>query len=139
MFRRIMMPVDLAHAGRLEKALAVAADIARRHEAELTFVGVTGSEPGPVARTPDEFAAKLDAFAASAAESHGIPKTKAEAIRLHDVTADLDAALIEKARQIGADLIVIGSHVPGAMEFLIGSNAGHVAAHAPVSVFVVRG
>ena len=32
----------------------------------------------------------------------------------------------------------MASHRPGAGEYVFGSNAGHVAQHAPVSVFVVR-
>jgi nucleotide-binding universal stress UspA family protein len=139
MFRRIMVPVDLAHAARLERALAASADLARASGAELVYVGVTGSQPGTVARTFEEFRAKLDAFARATAERLGHPNARAEAIRLHDVTVDLDRALIAKAREIDADLIVMGSHVPGALEHLIGSNAGYVASHAPISVFVVRG
>lgn len=138
MFRRIMVPVDLAHADRIEKALEVSAEVARNHGAELVYVGVTSTEPGSVARSFDEFVAKLDAFGRATAERLGVANARTEAIRLHDVTADLDRTLIAKARELGADLVVMGSHVPGALEHLIGSNAGHVAAHAPMSVFVVR-
>ena len=138
MYARIMVPVDLAHADRLEKALGTAADLARHYGAGLTLVGATGTEPGPVARSPEAFAEKLDRFAAEAGERLGIG-IEASTLHLHDVSIDLDNALIHKAADIGADLIVMASHVPGAAAYLFGSNAGHVAQHAPVSVMVVRG
>jgi nucleotide-binding universal stress UspA family protein len=138
MFQRIMIPVDLAHPAHFERALDVAADLARRCGADLVLVGATGTEPGAVARTPAEFKAKIEGFASGFATRASIP-ARAESIVLHDVTVDLDRALIAKAGELGADLIVMGSHVPGALEHLIASNAGYVAAHAPISVFVVRG
>ena len=56
----------------------------------------------------------------------------------HDPAADLDHRLIAAGREIGADLIVMASHLPGLPEHLFASNAGAVASHAKVSVFVVR-
>jgi nucleotide-binding universal stress UspA family protein len=138
MFRRIMVAVDLAHAERLEKAFAAAADLARQHKAELVFAGVTGSQPSAVARSPEEFSHKLEAFAQATGERLGVPDARSATVHSHDVTVDLDRALIAEAGNLGADLVVMGSHRPGAMEHIIGSNAGHVAAHAPVSVLVVR-
>jgi nucleotide-binding universal stress UspA family protein len=138
MYTRIMVPVDLAHVDRLEKALGTAADLARHYGAGLTLVGATGTEPGPVARSPEEFADKLDRFAAEVGERLGIG-IEASTLHLHDMSIELDHALIRKAADIGADLIVMASHVPGAAEYLFGSNAGHVAQHAPISVMIVRG
>ncbi len=137
MYTRIMVPVDLAHPDRLEKALGTAADLARHYDAELTLVGATGTEPGSVARSPEDFAARLDRFAAGASERLGIG-IDAAALHLHDVSIDLDRALIRKAADLGADLVVMASHKPGAAEYLFGSNAGYLAQHAPVSVMVVR-
>jgi nucleotide-binding universal stress UspA family protein len=138
MFERIMVPVDLAHRAHFERALDVAADLARRCGADLVLVGATSPQPGVVGRTPADFTAKIEAFARDFATRVSVP-ARAEAIVLQDVTVDLDRALIAKARELGADLIVMGSHVPGALDHLIASNAGYVAAHAAVSVFVVRG
>jgi len=138
MFRRVMVPVDLAHADRLEPAVAEACALARRDGADVVFVGVTGSQPSAVAHSPEDFRAKLDTWAAERATAHGVEVARAETVHLHDVTTDLDKGLIAAARRLEADLIVMGSHVPGALEHVIGSNAGYVAAHAPVSVLVLR-
>lgn len=48
-------------------------------------------------------------------------------------------ALLEAARQEGADLIIVGSHGRTGLEkLLMGSVASHIATHAPCSVLVVR-
>jgi nucleotide-binding universal stress UspA family protein len=102
------------------------------------LVGITGTQPGTVARTPEAFAEELEAYAGEVAARCGTP-VRATPLVLHDVTADLDRALIAQARELDADLIVMASHIPGALEHVIASNAGYVASHTSVSVFVVRG
>jgi len=137
MYKRIMVPVDLAHAARLDKALTTAADLAKHYGAEMIVVGVTGSEPGPVAHSPEEFARKLDAFAAAATERFGT-RIEGQTIHLHDITADLNRTLVRRAGEIDADLIVMASHIPGVAEYIFGSHGGEVGQHAPMSVMLVR-
>ena len=137
MYERILAPVDLAHPDRIEKALKSAADLASHYGADLVSVGVTGNEPSAAAHTPEEYGQKLAAFADEAGKRLGHPM-RAEMIRVHDLTVDLDKSITRKATEIGADLIVMASHKPGAGEYIFGSNAGHVAQHSPVSVFAVR-
>ncbi|MEL6266314.1 MAG: universal stress protein [Pseudomonadota bacterium] len=137
MFNRIMVPVDLAHADQAGKALALAADLAKRYGAEATIVGVTQSAPTAVAPTPEAFAERLAAFATGRSGELGTTfATRAEVS--HDITVDLDDALERAATAIGADLVVMASHVPGFASHLFASNAGYLAAHATISVFVVR-
>jgi nucleotide-binding universal stress UspA family protein len=133
MYRTIMVPVDLAHADRLEKAIRTAADIARANRATLHFVGVTPGAPTDVAKNPKGFGEKLANFAAVQGELLGVP-VKAHAV----VHNDVDLALDQQIKALGADLVVMASHKPGLKEFVLGSNAGHLAAHSPISVFVVR-
>jgi nucleotide-binding universal stress UspA family protein len=49
-----------------------------------------------------------------------------------------DQRIIEKAREWGADLIVVGSHGRGFWGRLLGSVSNGVVHHAPCSVLVVR-
>tara|TARA_B100002003_G_scaffold207593_1_gene201895 strand:- start:1794 stop:2207 length:414 start_codon:yes stop_codon:yes gene_type:complete len=136
-FSSIMTPVDLAHLERLRKSLDVAAGLARQYDAPVTYVAVTTPEPGSVAHNPEEFAAKLEAFARQEGERHGIraaAKTKVS----HDPGVDLDKTLMKAIDEIGADLVVMQSHVPNLADYLWPSNGGAIAAHAKASVFVVR-
>ncbi len=138
MFHKIMVPVDLAHAESLGKAMAVAAGLARTHGASLTIVGVTTAQPSGVAHTPQEFERKLAAFAAEQAGALGVEI--GHIVRLsHDPAIDKDDLLEEVVEGEGFDLVVMASHVPGIAEHVFASNAGSLAAHSRASVFVVRG
>ena len=137
MYRKIMVPVDLAHIERLDKAIATATDLARHYGVPLSFVGVTADAPTEVAHTPKEFGEKLAAFGAAQSTRHGVA-VETMACSSHDPAADLDQRLIAAGQQVGADLIVMASHVPGVPEHFFASNAGAVASHAAISVFVVR-
>jgi nucleotide-binding universal stress UspA family protein len=46
--------------------------------------------------------------------------------------------VLEEAKAIHADLIVMSSHRPGMKSYFLGSNAGHVVRYANCSVLVVR-
>ncbi len=137
MFTKIMIPVDLGHIRNMEKALALAAELAEHHDAQAIIVGVTQSGPTEIARTPEAFAEKLKAFAAEHSKKLGVTFATHSEVS-HDITIDLDDVLQRAADEIGADLIVMASHVPGLSEYVFASNAGYLASHSKMSVFVVR-
>ena len=137
MYKKIMVPVDLAHIERLDKAITTATDLAKHYRIPICFVGVTAETPTEVAHTPKEFAEKLKAFGVAQSKQHNLDIDTA-AYPSHDPAVDLDNTLIGAAKENGADLIVMASHVPGLPEHIFASNAGAVASHAKVSVFVIR-
>lgn len=137
MFQHIMVPVDLTHAGQLEKALNVARDLARHYNARITYVGMTSVTPSGVAHNPEEYAAKLQAFAEAHADGAG-SGIGSHAITLHDPAVELDRALVKASETLEADLVVVASHVPGARDLIWPSHGGRLAAHAKASVLVVR-
>lgn len=137
MFTKVMVPVDLAHADGLEKALAVAADLSQRHGAEAVLVGVTPSSPTEIASSPEAFGERLSRFAADRSAALGAAFGSRVEVS-HDVAVDLGVCLSRAADAIGADLIVMASHTPGLAEYVFASNAGYLAAHSTLSVFVVR-
>lgn len=137
MYSTILVPVDLAHADKLEKSLEAAARLAKLDNARIVYCGVTAGTPGAVAHNPDEFAQKLEAFAAEQASRTGIDSS-ALAMTSHDPARDLDKALLQAIEDSGADLVVMASHVPGVIDHFFASNAGWLATHAAVSVMVVR-
>lgn len=137
MYKLIMIPVDLEHPDTLEKALSVGDDLAKHYQAELYVVGVTHSAPGVVAHNPSEYAQKLQAFAADQTAKRGT-EFKSKAVVSHDPAVDLDDKLMQAASDIGADLIVMASHIPGFVDYLFASKAGYLASHTSLSVFIVR-
>jgi nucleotide-binding universal stress UspA family protein len=137
MFNTIMVPVDLAHLETLETALAVTADMAKHHNATICYVGITAITPGSIARTPEEYEQKLNAFAQTRKEVHGQP-VSVKMYASSDPIANLDDLLIKAAKEVHADLVVMATHPPRHLDALIPSHGGKVATHIEASVFLVR-
>lgn len=137
MFNKIVVPVDLSHVERLQKALGVAADLAREHDAEVSYLGVTTATPSATARTPEEFAGKLEAFAKKEADGRGI-KASAHTLVSHDPSIQLNRELEKAIRDLGADLVVMATHVPNATDYIWSGHGAHLAAHSDASVMLVR-
>lgn len=138
MFHKILVPVDLTHATSLAKTLRIAGDLARQNQAELCFVGVASSAPSAVARTPDDYEQALAEFAAAQAKAMGV-SASSEALIAHDPAVQLNHLLEATAERLGADLVVMATHMPGVTDYIWSGHGAHMAAHAKASVFLVRG
>jgi len=136
-FSTIMVPVDLQHVEKMEKAVSVATDMARQYGASICLVGVTTAQPNEVARTLDQYREKLAQFAEEKSTNSGIEMTS-QAIDTADPLRDLDAVLDKAIKDMDADLVVMASHVPSFADYLLASNSGRLASHSSASVFVVR-
>lgn len=137
MYSKIMVPVDLAHKGDLDKALKTAADLAQHYKIPVCYVGVTSATASSVAHNPQEFEKKLEAFAEEEAGKHG-HDASSKAYTSHDPTVDVDDTLLKAVKDVGADLVVMASHAPSVLDYVWPSNGGKMAEHAKASVLVVR-
>lgn len=138
MYSRIMVPVDLENADKLTKALDLAGRTAQESNAEVIYVDVVDAVPTTSARTEGErIADRLRAFAAEQAARHGI-KTKDHVTLRSDLHLNVGSDIVKAASAAECDLIIMASHIPGFKEHILSSNAGYVASHAPVTVYVVR-
>jgi nucleotide-binding universal stress UspA family protein len=141
MFTSILVPVDLAAKSGKRRALAVAADMAGRYDADLTVMtvipdfgmSIVGSffDAGFAERAMADVAGKLRAFCAE-----NVPA----GLRVHEHVAQgpIYDAILKTARDRTCDCIVMGSHRPELKDYLLGPNAARVVRHAPCSVMVVR-
>ena len=137
MFTKIMVPVDLEHAGQVSKSISAAAGLSKLHGAPVCFVGVGLAAPTAISHNPAEYKEKLAAFAAEQAGEHGID-VESQAFFGHDPVTDVDDVLLTAVKETGADLVVMATHMPTLTDYIWPSNGGKVAAHADVSVFLVR-
>ncbi|MEO1705787.1 MAG: universal stress protein [Pseudomonadota bacterium] len=138
MTSRILVPIDLQHTDRLTKALSLAAKVAQEDDATVVFAGIADAVPTASTKTVGAtMAEELQSFAADQAKLHGIKVADHVGLR-GDLHLSVGPDLIRVAKEAEADLIVMASHVPGLKDHFLSSNAGYVAAHAPVSVYVVR-
>ncbi len=137
MFKLMMIPVDLRHTDQLQKALDLSADIAKHYDVPVCYVGVAGDVPTSIAHNAAEFEQKFRAFADEQAAKHGI-KADCKVFIGHDLVTDVDDVLLKAVDEIGADLVVMASHVPTITDYIWPSNGGKIAAHTKASVFIVR-
>ena len=137
MYRHIGVPVDLAHRDLLDKALDTACALTSTFGARMTLFAVAGPAPGGAAHSPRELAEKLDALAVTLAGRSGqVVTTRVEVVG--DPVADLDRALNRLFHELEVDLVIMASHIPGIRDYVFHSNAGFLASHTDLSVFVVR-
>jgi nucleotide-binding universal stress UspA family protein len=138
MYKQMMIPVDLAQIERLEKALKTGADLAKLYDIPVCYISVSANTPTEVAHNPTQFKEKLQQFSVAQAEQYELNNVSSAAYISHDPAVDLDKTLLEAAKDCGADLVVMASHVPGLAEHLFASNAGYFASYAEASVLIVR-
>jgi nucleotide-binding universal stress UspA family protein len=136
--KTILAAIDLSHDG--DGVLESALGLARLQAAKLAVVTVHPPVPQLVETfLPDGFHQKADAEALAALaarlEAFGVA---AGDCRLEVRTGAAYDQVIAFAREIAADLVVIGSHTATAADYLLGSTAAKIVRHAPCSVYVVR-
>ena len=140
MYKRILVPIDLADPDLAKPAVATALMMATPSDGTIRFINVLPLTPVMLAEyVPPDF----DAQQRQSAE---------EALSIIATECGLDAAhtswtvrqggiyheVLEEAKQMRADLIVMSSHRPAMRTYFLGSNAGHVVRYAACSVLVVR-
>ncbi len=136
-YTRIGVPIDLAHADRLEKALYTAGALASQFGLDVVLITVVSPAPDAGARSPKEAQQRLENLAQAFAKEHRV--TCAAEVRVTgDPAADLDDVLNKCLAELQVDLVVMASHIPGIRDYLFQSNASQLAAHSDRSVFIVR-
>jgi nucleotide-binding universal stress UspA family protein len=149
-FRRIVLAVDGSPPS--ERAVTVCADLAAALSAAVTVVHVTVDPVmvvPPVAPTEAMITPPVlsdQALRDAEAAGHGILARATEALRALGVKAEtrqprgpVALRVMDLAREIQADLIVLGSRGHGRLEgLLLGSVGDAVARQATCSVLIVR-
>ena len=141
MIRRILLPIDVGHESSWRKALPMAAHLAEGG-GEVHLLGIvhdvgsalvaTALPKGFERQAVAEMGEHLERFAAEHAPE-GLD------VRTHVSMGHVPQRILSVAEEIGADLIVMASYAPDELRsLLVGSNAGKVVRHSPISVLVVR-
>ena len=140
MYKRILVPVDLSDTELAKPAIDTALVMARASSGSVRLLNVLAMTPVMLAEyVPPDF----DAQQRTSAE-----EALAIIVREFGLTADRVSSVVrqggiyheilEEAKAMGADLIVMSSHRPAMRTYFLGSNAGHVVRYAKCSVLVVR-
>jgi nucleotide-binding universal stress UspA family protein len=143
MYKKILVPIDLADRELATPAVATALMMAEQSDGTIRFINVLPLTPVMLAEyVPPDFEvqqrkAAEDALAIVVTES-GLPSPRVSStVRQGGIYQEI----LEEAASIQADLIVMSSHRPqrhAVRTYFLGSNAGHVVRYAKCSVLVVR-
>jgi universal stress protein G len=140
MFKRILVPVDLADTDLAKSAIETAVSLARASGGSIRLLNVLPATPAMLAEyVPPDFDAQQrqtaeEALAIIANESGTEPAHITTVVRQGGIYHEV----LEEAKTYHADLIVMSSHRPAMRTYFLGSNAGHVVRYARCSVLVVR-
>jgi nucleotide-binding universal stress UspA family protein len=139
-YRRILVPIDLADVDLAKPAVATAVMMARESNGSVRLINVLPMTPVMLAEyVPPDFEAQQRVSAEEAigivAKETGLPPDRVSAIVRQ---GGVDREILDEAKEMNADLIVMSSHRTGMRTYFLGSNAGHVVRYATCSVLVVR-
>ena len=140
MFSSILVPLDLADTDLARPALATAVTLSQNSNGKIRLLNVLPMTPVMLAEyVPPDFEAQQrvsaeEAIAIVARETGLAPDKISTAVLLGNV----DREILDEAKRMRADLIVMSSHRTGVRTYFLGSNAGHVVRYAACSVLVVR-
>ena len=140
MYKKILVPIDLAEPSLAKPAIASALMMAGPSEATIRLVNVLPLTPVMLAEyVPPDFEvqqrkAAEDALTIVVKEAGLPPERLSSTVRQGGIYQEI----LEEAAAIKADLIVMTSHRPAMRTYFLGSNAGHVVRYAKCSVLVVR-
>jgi nucleotide-binding universal stress UspA family protein len=141
--QNIVALVDVDDESSWRKPLATAIEYARDTGAQLHVLSIVPDDMFKMTLMAqairEDYEYKLTEYArqrlASLIEKHAVDNVQLDpVVRFGSVYKEA----LRFARDIKADLIVMGSHRPAMKDYLLGSNAAQVVRHAMCSVWVVR-
>jgi nucleotide-binding universal stress UspA family protein len=140
MYRRILVPIDLADVELAKPAIVSALMLAKASDGVIRLINVLPVTPLTLAEyVPPDFEVQQRLAAEQAiaivAKEIGLPPERVSTIVRQ---GSVDREILDEANAMTADLIVMSSHRAGLRTYFLGSNAGHVVRYAGCSVLVVR-
>jgi len=141
MYKQIVVPVDLADPNLAKPALETAVMMAKAYDGTIRLVNVLPLTPVMLAEyVPPDFDTQQRGSAEEAlsiiAKEVALPPGRVSSVVRQ---GGIYHEILEEAKAVHADLIVMSSHRVGVRTYFLGSNAGHVVRYANCSVLVVRG
>lgn len=140
MYKKILVPIDLADTDLAKPAIETAVAMARDAGGAVRLINVQPLTPVMLADyVPADFEAQQrrssqDVLGIIASECGLDAAQVSFTVRQGGIYHEV----LEEAKDFDADLIVMSSHRPAMRTYFLGSNAGHVVRYAPCSVLVVR-
>lgn len=141
MYKNILLTVDLEHPNAQIKSLPIAVDLCQKHNAKLHIMTVVPSFGMSIVaqQFPKDFEKKVSNAVLVQLKEFVRTKIPSDIKAQHIVGhGNVYESILNIAKQIKADLIVVQARRPELRKFLLGPNAARVVRHASCSVLVVR-
>ena len=140
MYKCILLPIDLTDPNLAKPALETAVMMAEAGEGTVRVINVLPMTPVMLAEyVPPDFDVQQRKSAEEGltliAKEIALPQNRVSTVVRQ---GGIYHEILEEAKAIKADLIVMSSHRVGVRTYFLGSNAGHVVRYAACSVLVVR-
>lgn len=142
MYHKILFPVDITEESAFKPALPKLLELLKHFGPELHLLYVVPDLGTSILGRyfPEDVRDKIRADA-----RHGLERFAQEhlsaATKVHSIVAEgpVYQCVIDTAKKMKADLIIMTAHRPELKDYLLGPNAAKVVRHAETSVLVVRG
>lgn len=132
MYHKIMVPVDLGHKDKNDRAPDIGADLAIHCLIDTRYVTAASNAPRTFGRNLAEFERTPADLGAAEAERREI-EANTSAVFRHDPAADHENARLQPARET-----LSAARIPHIADHLRPSQGGRLAGHADASVLIVR-
>jgi len=126
MSTKILIPIDVNHAEVSDSMLKQVKELSDQSDTNIVLLNVIPEIPPYVAIQLPEDVGQI------------VAKDAHTSLDLLIKQGNPAHQILQTASDENVDLIVIGSHQPGLVDYLIGSVAARVVRHATCSVLVVR-
>ena len=135
MYTNILVPIDLSDVERGKASLALAKHVGAEG-CKIKLLNVVEEIPAyAAAELPtgilDKTAKDAQAALTKIAGQDSNCSVEIRSGRAHPV-------ILAASEEMGADLVIVGSHKPGLQDYLLGSTAARVVRHSKCSVLVTR-
>ena len=136
MFKKILIPVDMAHPEKAPEMIEAAKSMAT-DETQFVLATIIHSVPALAELSvPQEYFDMAEEEARKTLKTISIDNKVDASLELRVGQPANDILTLQG--ELGSDLIIIGSHRPGLQDYFLGSTASRVVRHAQCPVLVMR-
>ncbi|HZT24664.1 MAG TPA: universal stress protein [Pseudolabrys sp.] len=140
MYKKILVPIDTADPDLAKPAITAACAMAKASGGIVRLINVLPMTPVMLAEyvPPDFDVQQRKSSEETLTKVAGSCELGPAQISYTVRQGGIYHEVLEEAKAMNADLIVMTSHRPAMRTYFLGSNAGHVVRYAKCSVLVVR-
>lgn len=138
MFRKVLIPVDVAVREDSKNLLQTALSLTKVWDCELHVATIVPNVGMAIVGSFFDENFEADSHEVARKELDSLLSGAGLRAQRHVLTGRVYDGIISLANELNVDLILIGAHQPELRDYLLGSNAARVVRHAKQSVLVVR-